>query len=423
LIPPSTWVIQRLERFLAHRVNGMKYRARYFNAKDGSVIVSNVEAPDVESLRRATSLQGFELLSATPKITLWEIVAGNSSQKVDIADWCAQLARLLRAGMTLPEALEVQALRLSKRSDQGLAALYMELRVRLMEGKKLSDAMRLAQSFPPLLLAAVQASERSGQVANALEEYAKHEGAMRDLRRKIINAAIYPLVVIAFGFLVSLFLLGYVVPRFSKVFTDSSAKLSHSTEVIISIGNAINTHPFIVFGAIFSSIVACLYIARDPATRSVGVHFLMQFRPIRRWVGELQLTQICQSMHMLLSNGFTVLDAMKLATPLALRVDLQLAMTSATGMIETGLSTSTAWEKSGLAEAYAIRIIRSGERTGDLASCFDSLAHSYKTQVRTKLERASRLAEPLLLVIVASLIGTIVVLMYLPIVDLATSVG
>jgi general secretion pathway protein F len=128
-------------------------------------------------------------------------------------------------------------------------------------------------------------------------------------------------------------------------------------------------------------------------------------------------------MAMLIANGFTIPAAMKLATPLAIRADLQEAMKRATELVETGSMTSVAWQQSGLAQSFAARVLQAGERTGDLAACFESLAQTYRIQVQTKLERASRLAEPILLVVVACLIGTIVVLMYLPIVDLATAAG
>jgi general secretion pathway protein F len=274
-----------------------------------------------------------------------------------------------------------------------------------------------------MLIAAVQASERTGRIANALEEFARHEMALRELRRRVVNAAIYPLLVVVFGLMVSLFLLGYVVPRFSQVFAESSVKLTVSTATILTIGSAINHHAEWVISSLFASAALIAYAIRSPSVRRRAGDLLSKLPPVQRWVRELQLTRITHALAMLLANGFTIPDAMQLASALALRPDLRSAMDRATSHIVAGAFTSAAWQQAGIAEPFAVRVLQAGERTGELGACFESLSQTYRLQVETKLERASRFAEPLLLILVASLIGTIVVLMYIPIVDLATSIG
>jgi general secretion pathway protein F len=379
-----------------------------------------LEANSETALRTTLHVQGHTVLSVSPVVLRW---GRPRVGRVDVEEWCTQVARLLRAGMSLPETLEVQALRLGERGDPYLSSLYQELHERLSEGSRLSQSMASTGQFAPMLIAAVQASERSGRVADALEEYARHEGTMRELRRRIVNAAIYPLLVIAFGFLVALFLIGYVVPRFSKVFASSTAKVSSSTGLIVAVGTSINAHPILVVVGLMLVGGLVAVAAADVRVRRWAGDLFAGFGPVRRWLGDLQRTRICQSMAMLISNGFTIPEAMKLATPLAIREDLQKAMRRATDLIETGMATSAAWRETGLAETFAVRVLQAGERTGDLGRCFDSLGQTYRLQVQTKLERTSQLAEPILLIVVASLIGTIVVLMYLPIVDLATTVG
>jgi len=330
-----------------------------------------------------------------------------------------ELSRLLRAGLTLPEAMETQFGRV-----QGPArAVYASLQARLLEGKRLSEAMRLAGTFPPVLIAAVRASERSGRVPEALEEFARYDASLRELRRKTINAAIYPSLVVGFGFLVSLFLLGYVVPRFAQIFSERVAQTSAATGWLIRLGQTINSHPWWVAGGLLAIVALAVSLAVNPRVRIEMVGLMTRIGPVERWLRTLQLARITHSMGMLLKNGFPVPEAMGLASALALRPDLRIEMKRATEAIEAGQSTSIAWSRGGLADGYATRILQAGERTGNLAACFDTLAQTYRLDVETALERASRIVEPLLLVIVAALIGLIVVLMYMPIFDLASSVG
>jgi general secretion pathway protein F len=401
----------------------MRFSVRLFDPQAGHVVRTTLVAANEADLRRAAEQRGLTLLAASQarpfSLRVWSIAAG----RFDVGAWCTEMARLLRAGLSLPEALEAQALRFTDRGDTALVAVYCGLRDRLYEGKSLSEAMGLAARFPPMLIAAVKASERSGRVADALQEYSRHEGALRELKRRIVNASIYPLLVVSFGVLVSLFLLGYVVPRFSKVFADSNVKITHATGLILAIGDALNHHVWLVAAALTALAAGAVLAARDPRIRASAAALAVRIGPVARWVRELQLARITRAMAMLLGNGFTVPEAMRLSTALALRPDLNRAMEHATTAIETGRTTSAAWSESGIADAFAHRVLQAGERSGDLAACFESLAQAYQIEVETKLERASRVAEPLLLLIVAGLIGAIVVMMYGPIVDLATSVG
>ena len=401
----------------------MRFSARLFDPRVGQIVRATLVAADQTDLRRQAEHRGLTLLGARPAGAGALATRFSRPARFDVGIWCTEMARLLRAGLSLPEALEAQLARFTDRGEAALVSIYAGLRDRLLEGKSLSEAMSLAGGFAPMLIAAVKASERSGRVADALEQYARHEAALRELRRRIVNAAIYPLVVVSFGVLVSLFLLGYVVPRFSKIFADSNVRVSHASSVVLTIGDAINHHALLLGGVLAAVVTAVLLAARHPVVRAHAANLLARLAPIEQWIRELQLARISRAMGMLLGNGFSIPEAMRLSTALALRPDLRSAMQTATAAIETGQTTSAAWSSAGLADAFAQRVLQAGERSADLAACFESLAQAYQVEVETTLERASRIAEPLLLLIVAGLIGTIVVLMYGPVVDLATSVG
>ena len=397
----------------------MRYQVRLFDPASGAVRQMVAEAADESSLRSTLGATGEVVVGLRPQGGATRLLARARPKRFDVGLLCMELSRLLRAGLTLPEAMETQFRRV-----QGPArAVYAGLQARLLEGKRLSEAMRLVGEFPPVLIAAVRASERSGRVPEALEEFARYDASLRELRRKMINAAIYPSLVVGFGFLVSLFLLGYVVPRFAQIFAERVEQTSRATGLLIRLGQAINSNPWWVAGSVLAIVALVVSLAANPQVRIGLVNLIARIGPVERWLRTLQLARITHSMGMLLKNGFPVPEAMGLASALALRPDLRIEMKRATDAIEAGQSTSIAWSHGGLADGYATRILQAGERTGNLAACFDTLAQTYHLDFETALERASRIVEPLLLVIVAALIGLIVVLMYMPIFDLASSVG
>jgi len=395
----------------------MRYVVRLFDPGSGAVRELVAEAIDEGAARAA--------LPATGEVIVALRAQGGAAwfkwprqARFDVGLLCTELARLLRAGLTLPEAFETQAGRV-----QGQArSIYATLLTSLLEGKRLSEAMELARVFPAVLVAAVRASERSGRVPEALEEFARYDASLRELRRKMINAAIYPSLVVGFGFLVSLFLLGYVVPRFAQIFAERVSQTSQATGLLIQLGQAINAHAFWVLAALLAVLAALAALLANPAVRSGLVALAASLGPVARWLRTLQLARITHAMAMLLANGFPVPEAMRLAAALALRPELSVAMQQATAGVEAGQSVSLAWGRSGLADHYAARILQAGERTGNLAACFDTLAQTYRIDVETTLERTSRIIEPVLLIVVAALIGIIVVLMYMPVFDLASAV-
>jgi general secretion pathway protein F len=117
------------------------------------------------------------------------------------------------------------------------------LRSRLQEGKSLSDALKMSEhSFPQLLIASIRASERTSRLHEALNEYLAYDRAGQELGRKVVSAAIYPLLVVGFGLVVSLFMVAYVVPRFAKVYDDVAHSISWPTLVLMRTGQLVSDH-------------------------------------------------------------------------------------------------------------------------------------------------------------------------------------
>ena len=400
----------------------MQFQAKIFDPAHAQTRTQSVDALDAAAGRSLLEAQGLVVLKLQNQARArdWRsLVRRSGPGRFDVRLVCIELSALLRAGLSLSEGLES----LASRSEDRSAEVYRDLVEQMLQGRSLSDAMQSSPFvFPQILIAAVRANERTGRIADALDEFARFESALRDLRRKAVSAAVYPLLVVVFGSLVALFLLGYVVPRFSAIYDDTTVTISLATRVILFIGRSIAAYGiFIGAGAAIIVAVALRWLA-DPAGRRRLLGSILSRWPIAAYARTFQLQRICQSLAMLLKGGYALPQALQLAGALAVQPALQQSLVFATRAVEEGRSASAAWLESGLADPFARRILQAGERTGALAIGFETLAATYARDVETAMERSARLIEPALLMIVASVIGAIVVLMYMPIFDLAGTV-
>ena len=398
----------------------MQFKVSTFDSATARVSTRRVTGDDRASVEAHLKAEGATVLSVEPigtKLTLPALKTRR--RKVDAGLVCIELGGLLRAGLTVSEALDS----LAHRDDHPNVGVYRQLYDGLLSGLPLSESMKQVEGvFPGILVAAIQANERSGRIPDALEEYAKYAQAQEALRKKVVSAAVYPATVIGFGLLVVIFLLAYVIPRFAMVYDGTVMQASGATRILLAVGHFIHDRGWalligIGLGAL---LVAYQFARRNAAERLLSaIGNLWSFKKL----GErFQQARICASLSMLTRGGYDFPEAMRLASPLAISATTRAQLDEARERILEGVLVSQALMKTDFGDGFAVRILQAGERVGDLAGSFEMLAQTYRRELETMLERTMRLVEPILLMTVASLIGAIVVLMYLPIFDLAGAI-
>jgi general secretion pathway protein F len=193
----------------------MDFRVRTFAPGDAAARDLVIEAQDIAALRALVQAQGKILLRATPVLVRRR---ANRQQKGRYALFCREVRTLVRAGMTVVEAVDT----LSSRErgtgrQQGLPAALL---TKLQQGQALSAAMESMNDAPTVLVAAVRAGERTSNLAEALDDYLRFDELVEGLRRKVISAAIYPALVTALGLGISVFLLLVVLPSFAQMYQN-----------------------------------------------------------------------------------------------------------------------------------------------------------------------------------------------------------
>jgi general secretion pathway protein F len=315
------------------------------------------------------------------------------------------------------EAVETLAGRSHPHPNQ---AVYGAVLDAIRQGRPFSAA--LADSgfaFPLVLVAGVQASETSGRLIEALDQYIRYEDLMAESKRRVVSAAIYPALVIGFGVVVTLFLLGYVVPRFTQIYDDVAGQLSGLTHLIMWAGKLVGGHFLWILLACALALVGIALLLTRPAVQQSLLAQLLRIPALLRFAETFQLARIHKTLSLLLQGGFPLMEALRLVQPLAFTGGLNQRVKDVRNAISQGAPISQVFAKHHLVDEVGERLLAVGERNGNLAQVLGSIAEEGQRAFDTTVERITRIVEPLLIMAVALFIGAIVVMMYLPIFDLA----
>jgi general secretion pathway protein F len=289
----------------------------------------------------------------------------------------------------------------------------------MYEGRTLSYALqKFPADFPQLYESTVRASERTGDLSEAMTRYIAYQSQVDFVRKKVVSASIYPLLLIGAGGLVTIFLMAYVVPRFSRIYEDIGTNLPLMSRLLLQWGKLLQAHGGVVLLVLAAIVAALVYVAGRPSTKSWAMRRLWQIPAIGERMRVYQLARFYRTLGMLLAGGIPIVQAIKMVSemlPPALREDLA----GAAGKISEGRSISYAMEIHRLTTPVALRMLRVGERTGQMGEMMERIAAFHDEEMARWVEWFTRLFEPLLMAVIGVVIGLIVVLMYLPIVELA----
>ncbi len=334
-----------------------------------------------------------------------------------------ELALLLDAGIPLLEALTT----LHEKGGRGGQAGVLEKTVDALRcGQPLSVALAAQpQAFDPLFVAIVAASERSGQLPTALRHHTAYLAWSDALRARLMAAALYPALLLAVGAAVVLFLLLYVLPRFAGVFDGLGRPLPAASQALIDLGVWGAAHPQAVAALLVGLLTAALAIAGIPALRAAarrhGLALLLRLPGLGAHLRTVLLARLYRALGLLIGAGVPVPAALGLADGL-LPEPQRSALRAATAQVNAGVRLSQALHEQALATPVALRMLRVGESSGNLATMLERAAAFHDEEIARSADLATRIVNPLLMLTMGVVIGGIVVLMYLPIFTLMEQV-
>lgn len=341
--------------------------------------------------------------------------------RLDEEQFSHDLALMLRSGLSLIEALRTVAER-----QHGRAASAMQrLLEALSQGETLSTALQSSGQFSTAMLACVKASELTGDLADSLGRFAQNATRLRQLRSRLVSACVYPALLITVASLVVLFLLIYVVPRFAMVLESAARDMSPMSRLLIDVGLALSNVqlPLLLGLAAIAGALAWVTLRAMRAGKlgALLIGLAARLPVLRGLVRTYGQAQLARTGAMLARSGVPALKALAmcrglLAPPDQLRLDRALAAAT------NGAPLAPALHDAGLVDNLGLRVLRVAEQTGALDVALDRLADVHDAVVERALERLTRVIEPVLMLTIGTVVGGIVVLMYLPIFQLAASI-
>lgn len=344
---------------------------------------------------------------------------GIPGARFNVELFARELAALLDAGVGVVDALRTLG---GNERRETSAQVYRDLLRQLEEGQSLSAALEHASHiFPPVLVACVKASEQTGGLAESLKRYSRNSATLHELRARVVSAAIYPTVLLFVGAAVVLFLLGFVVPRFASLLEHSGHELPLLSRLLMAWGGMVHAHGSeLIFGLILLA-TATGFALRRPFVRGWIADRLLALPGIGQHFRVFRQSQFYRTTAMLVDGGIPAVKAFDLARGLVGRAD-QTALAGALQQVRNGVKVSDAFQQAGLANAIAYRLLTVAEKTGGLGPVLDRIAAFQEAQVSRTIDLISRLIEPAMMIFIGVVIGGIVVLMYMPIFEIASSI-
>jgi type IV pilus assembly protein PilC len=335
--------------------------------------------------------------------------------------FAVQLSTLLKAGIPLLRALEI--------IDKGISKPYfkkviLDLRRRVSEGGTFSVALRhYHKVFPWIWGNLVEVGETTGKLPECLEEIAQYQESAARIKQKVVTAFFYPgiLSVAVTGALV--FLLIFIVPKFSAIFLAQKMELPALTQIVLAMSEVLRKHFLWVVGIVAAAAIAFNYTKKVPAIKMEYDRMALEaplFGPILMQVAVVRFTR---SLGTLLRSGVQILQALEIGGRLMENQYIEAGITEVTKQVRSGQGLGIQLENRKIFPVFVSQLITVGEESGQLELFLDLLAKYYEEQVDTFLARLTTLLEPFLLVFMGGVIGTIVISMFLPIIELSTRGG
>ncbi len=330
-----------------------------------------------------------------------------------------ELMSLLEAGLNLVEALQTLV---EQESGGERQAVLEGMLAAIRRGEPFSQAAgHFPQHFPPLYIATLKASERTGDVREALSRYVAYQEELDRVRKKVLAASIYPAILLVVGTLVLAFLLFYVVPRFTQAYEGVSGNLPFFSAALIAVGHAVREQGWLIALCAASAVGAALWAASRVEARARVNDWLWRAPVLGERMKVYQLARLYRTAGMLLRAGIPLAQALEMTRGL-LPGHLRPALERARTMIQEGKPLSAAFGATGLATPVASRMMLVGERSGEMAAMLGRIARFHDEQTARFVEWFTRGFEPLLMAALGVAVGLIVVLMYMPVFELAGSI-
>lgn len=332
-----------------------------------------------------------------------------------------ELSDLLASGMTLGNALNTLAARETGKAQD---VIIPQLRDEIIQGASLSDALgKRPETFSNLYVSMVRAGEASGSLAEVLERLCRHYERVQEAREKILMALVYPGFVLTAGLGTILFIVIFVVPRFSAIFNELGSTLPLPTQILIGISAILMKYGWAIVIALVAGVILLKQYLATPAGQ-VTWHRLQLRLPIIHGIVEANaFSQFARTLGALLTNGVPVLDALSIVEDTVGNSVITREISQARTRVTDGATISRPLAEGRIFPRLLTDMLAVGEETGDMSGALTHIANRYEYELDRNVKLLTSILEPILILVIAGFVGFVAISMLLAVFDLTSGLS
>jgi type IV pilus assembly protein PilC len=340
-------------------------------------------------------------------------LGGKVKPKV-LTTFTRQLATLVDAGLPLLRGLRV----LEKQERNGtLRRILGELALAIEGGSTFSEALaQHPKVFNRLFVNMVKAGELGGVLEVVLKRLAEFSEKAQKIKGKVKAALFYPIAVLIVAVGILGLLLVFVIPRFKDVFAGMGVKLPTFTVIVLSISDAVKNHYLQTLGGMTVVVVLFLLAIKTKIGRLVWDKLKLKVPPFGTVVSKVAISRFTRTLGTLVSSGVTILQALTIVKETAGNVVISNAISGVHESVKEGETITSPLEASGVFPPMVVSMVDVGEQTGALPEMLLRIADNYDEEVDNAVASMTSLLEPIMIVLLAGIVGSIVIAMFLPLI-------
>jgi type IV pilus assembly protein PilC len=388
----------------------------------GLEISGVIHAPDVSAAREQLQTRGLLPQSLAERNAAGERGARTAFKKVkpkSLQVFARQFATMIGAGVSVVQALVTLE---EQTDDKYLADVIADVRSDVEGGVILSKALaRHPKVFNRLFVAMVEAGESSGTLDTVLDRVAVQIEKETQIKRRVKGAMVYPAVVISFAFLVLTFMLLFIIPVFVNVFDSLNGNLPRLTQFVMHASYALRHYWYIIFPAIGAMIFGFFRLKRTERGRQVWDRFKLRI-PMRVGdvVHKIALARFSRTLSTLVSSGVDIVKALEITGATAGNYVVEQSLVTIRTRVHEGVPISQPLQEDPVFPPMVGQMVKIGEETGELDGMLGKVADFYEDEVDSSIQSLTSIIEPILMIGVGVMVGTIVIAMYLPMFKMLT---
>ena len=396
------------------------YQGRSRTGKEQGHIIANSKRDAIFALTnkgiKVINVQEVEQSTLTK-----DIVIGAPVKHEHLTIYLRQFATLLRAGVTIVDATAILAEQTeSKYLKKALTTIEQELR----EGNPFSrSAAKHQRIFSPMFINMVKAGEAGGNMEETLERLAVHYEKQNVTRQKIKSALAYPVVVGVIAVIVTIFLLVSIVPTFASMFADFGEELPAITQSVLKASEVMQKFWYLVILVFVAIFIFFSVIKSNKKTKYYLDYALLRMPIFGKLLQKSALARMTRTLSSLFSSSVPILQAMKIVEEVVENEVIGKVILQSRDSLERGQSIALPMKKHWAFPPLVTQMITIGEQTGQLDSMLSKVADFYEQEVETATDQLKSLIEPLMIVLLAGVIGVIVASIMIPMFEIYNSVG